>query len=312
MRGQGTLVLPVLALIAAGSLRAEAPGAGPAVAACVERASADRKGLEALRADCPALEQALRDLKLDPFLPATWEERINTRQLADLNALTARYAQEAPRALADPGSLMEIARRLPHPASTVTPLDVLRRWFWSWLGERWRAWSRFLPAWRPTGGQLSVVFYGLIGLVVTGAAVVIFNELRAAGVFGVQQSRRTLQRRPAPQPKPAEQTLDAAAIAAAAPHLRPVLLLRALVAALSRSRRLQHERVLTCRELVTAARLDSSAQRELFSRVALLAEGSLYGDPGRPAPMLGDEVLAEASILTRQLLAAPHAQSAST
>jgi hypothetical protein len=312
MRWRGTLVVVVLALSAAAPLRADVPQAAAAIDACVKQASADLKGLEALRDPCPALAQALRDLKLDPFLPAGWQQRITTRQLAGLNALAARYAQPAPlRALADPARLKDIARSLPHPVSTVSSWDVLKRWVWSWLAARWRALTRFFPTWHATPGQVAVLLYGLIALVVAGAVTVVVIELRAAGVFGARPYRRPRQRRPGPPPAAVAQTLDAAAIAAAAPHLRPVLLLRSLVAALTRSRRLDRERDLTCRELITAARFDTSTQRELFGRVSLLAERALYGDPGCPAPLMSEETLAEASGLTGQLLARPHTRPAS-
>jgi len=84
-----------------------------------------------------------------------------------------------------------------------------------------------------------------------------------------------------------------------------VLLLRTLVVALVRSHRLDHERILTCRELVTAAHFDTREQRERFAALSVLAERGLYGVPGKDPPPQQDEVLAAAQALEGQLRAAP-------
>jgi hypothetical protein len=81
-----------------------------------------------------------------------------------------------------------------------------------------------------------------------------------------------------------------------------------LVAALTKSRRLERDRDLTCRELITAARFDTTAQREIFASVALRAEQILYGDSER-APTLNDQKLGQsARALYGELLAAPAGQ----
>jgi hypothetical protein len=91
-------------------------------------------------------------------------------------------------------------------------------------------------------------------------------------------------------------------------QLRPERLLRLLVMALTKSHRLERDRDLTCRELITAARFDTPGQREIFSTVALLAEQTLYDDPSR-APALSDETLGQSARgLYGELLAAPAGQ----
>ena len=89
----------------------------------------------------------------------------------------------------------------------------------------------------------------------------------------------------------------------AAEHLRPALLLRLLVMALTRAHRLEREAIMTCRELITAAHFDNAAQRETFERVALLAEQGLYGDPKRAVAPLSPELLSNAGGLYRELVA---------
>jgi hypothetical protein len=306
MRWRGTWVLWLLALNP--PLNAQAPGPGPreAIKACIVRASPDLKGLDALRAECPGVAQAIWDLRLDTFLPADWPKRITPAQLGDLDALAARYAGKVPGALQDPVSLQDIARRLPRPpVYTTSPWEAFKHWLGSWLQAHWSEWARFLPAWQPTVAESALLLYGLVALVVLGAVAIIASELRAAGVFEAGQRSKLGSRRPDDeQAEPAEQMLDMAQIVGAAPHLRPVLTLRWLVAALMRSSRLGHERDLTCRELITKARFDTGAQQALFSRIALLAEGALYGAAPSAQP-LNDALLADAQGLHGQLLVLP-------
>jgi hypothetical protein len=91
-------------------------------------------------------------------------------------------------------------------------------------------------------------------------------------------------------------------------QLRAERMLRVLVAALTKSHRLERDRDLTCRELITAARFDTTAQREIFASVALLAEQILYGDP-RHETTLNDQKLGQSARgLHGELLAAPAGQ----
>ena len=93
-------------------------------------------------------------------------------------------------------------------------------------------------------------------------------------------------------------------------HLRPVILLRLLVTALTGCHRLERDGVLTCRELISAARFDTPAQRDIFTSVALSAEQVLYGDPRHCAAPLHPDLLESARGLYGQLVTAPAEQSA--
>jgi hypothetical protein len=90
---------------------------------------------------------------------------------------------------------------------------------------------------------------------------------------------------------------------AVAEHVRPEILLRVLVTALARSHRLERDRILTCRELISAARFDTKVQREIFTNIALLAEQALYGNPLSAAVSLDDTLLGDARGLYAQLSA---------
>lgn len=308
MGWRGTLALGLLWLAAGAPLRADSPAARILVQDCAQQADSGHRGIEALRADCPGVGPAIEELGFDAFLPKDWSGRISPRTLADLNALANRYAQPGPRMLPDPSSLQMIARRL-GPSPSATWWERLKSWIVSWLDSdrnRWPDWLRSLPDWR-SGARL--LFYGSIGLVVIAATVVITLELRAAGVLGLGRRRTAPSGRAVRDPQPTvERALTPADIDAAAEHVRPVILLRLLVAALTRSQRLERDGVLTCRELITAARFDTATQREVFTNVALLAEQVLYGDPRRALLSLDDRLLGDARGLYTQLAAAPAEQ----
>jgi hypothetical protein len=188
-----------------------------------------------------------------------------------------------------------------------------KKWVWlgDWLLKQWKwwpHWRRYLPRWHAT--QTDSLFYGLTALVVAGAVAVIIMELRAAGVL------TSLRRRSRPARRPGTTGTVAAVedsgsldLASAPPHLRAALLLRTLVAVLTRSRRLEREGALTCRELVTQAHLDTEAQRERFAALALLAERGLYGGEHQTLSPQEHAVLVESQGLEGQL-ARPAAQSA--
>jgi hypothetical protein len=191
---------------------------------------------------------------------------------------------------------------LPTPTSRPSFWERVWTWIRGWIQAHrawWPDWQRF--GWHPTGFQLGVVLYSVIALVVLTAAAIVLIELRAAGLLG--KGRRVTRRPGIRSSAPEEAPIEPADIGAVPPRLRAVLLLRSLVAALARSQRLGHERDLTCRELITAARFDTGQQRERFAAVALLAEAGLYGPPDLDPPPQQDAVLAEAQGLKGQLLA---------
>jgi hypothetical protein len=272
---------------------------------CAQRAYSDVRGLKALSGECPGLETAIHDLKLDAQLPGDWQQHLSSQALSDWTALSSRYAGTLPVSLPDPGSLREIARRLPPPKSRPTLWEAISAWVRSWLVAHrawWPDWGRYLSGWHPTALQVGVMLYSVIALVVLSAAAIVVIEMRAAGLFG---PGRRFTRRPGIRfSAPEETPIEPADIGAVPPRLRAVLLLRSLVAVLTRSQRLAHERDLTCRELITAARFDTGQQRERFAAVALLAEASLYGPPEQAPPPEQDVVLAEAQGLKGQLLPA--------
>jgi hypothetical protein len=278
---------------------------------CAQQAKPDLVGMEALGAVCPKLADAIATLGLGAHLPRDWEDRVTPRALMDWSTLADRYDHAvAPVQSPDSSRLPTIARLLHPPPEPRTWWERLKTWVGSWLDPergQWPDWLRWPTQWRPGNALL----YGLAGVVLIAAVVVIVIELRAAGVFGAGRRRRAPPGRSPQNTRTALAELEEPTqIDEAGGPLSPDRLLRLLVAALTRSHRLERDRDLTCRELITAARFDTEAQRETFSSVALLAEQMLYDEPGR-APAPNDATLGRrARGLYRELLAAPAGQPA--
>jgi hypothetical protein len=302
-------LLPWLLALGAGASAAEssAPATDSAqqvLLRCAEEADPGISGLAALRDTCPDIDAAIRTLQLGPGLPEDWREHVSARALADLGALSVAYAGAPSRVLPAPERLRDIARHLPSPKSPPSMWEQFRRWLKSWLEAHSRWWPdvrRYLSGWHTTPGQAAAVFYSLVALAVLTVVVVVVIELRAAGALGLR--RRVRPTAQADQGPLAQEQSAPEDLAGAPERLRPVLLLRRLVAVLTTSQRLKHERDLTCRELITTARFDSGAQRERFAALALLAESGLYGRPDQAPPPQQEAVLADAHGLTEQLLA---------
>lgn len=311
MRGPCALLLVTLGLAAGAPLKADSPAARQVIRDCAQRAKPALVGMEALRTDCPTLAAAIEALGLAAHLPQDWKKQVTTDDLADWSALADRYDESAaPVPLPDSARLQTIARFLRPPPEPPNWWERFKTWVGSWLDPergQWPDWLRWPTQWRPGNALL----YGVIGLVLVAAAAVVVMELRAAGVLGTGRRRRAPAKRPATAtPDNSTHWQEPEEIDEPGEQLRPERLLRLLVAALTKAHRLERDRDLTCRELITAARFDTTAQREIFANVALLAEQMLYGDPRR-APTLNDQKLGQSARgLHGELLAASAGQPA--
>ena len=313
MRAAPVVLLALLGLSAGSALRADVSAARSLVAHCAATAEPSLRGLDRLRDACPGIEQALDELGSAPFLPFDWRTHLSPRALGDFAGLAARYSDRVTWGGVRPDALRlrSIALALKPAPPPVSWWDRLRAWVRHWLeraGGEQASWLRFLPNLHVGPGLLRVVLVVLAALAVAAAATVVVIEIRAAGSSGERRTRLRARRSIAGRPHTAEVSPDAALLASldsAPPGDQPVLLLRALVQALTRAHRLRRERDLTCRELIAAARFDTAGQRGDFQNVALLAERALYGGPRAPLPTIPEEVLRSARALHDQLLAAP-------
>ena len=302
------VLLVLLGLAAARPLFAAAPDSHAAIERCAREADASLRGLEALSRSCPGIEAAVHGLGLDALLPEDWRKTASARALASLAALAERYAAPVPQAGLDGARLKVIARALEPPPAPPSMWERLKRWIRDWLEPKTEgasSWLRFMPNWHISSRLARLIFEALAALIILGVAALVVYELKASGLIGARRHRRS-PRGASPGATPTgEGSLDLDALDFAVPRERPALLLRVLVRALTRSRRLRHDRDLTCRELISQARFDTPRQREQFEEVALLAERALYGDPALAPEAVPDDVLTAARVLHAELLAAP-------
>jgi hypothetical protein len=311
MRVKRAALLALLGLTAGSPLAADPLADRILIADCAERVDATLRGMEALETACSGLGAAMARLGFDGLLPRDWRTRLTPRALADLAALAERYDGPAPALGPDAPRLRAIALALQPATAPTSWWERLKAWIRHWLETEDRnppAWLRYLPHWRMGAGMARLLLYGMIAVLLATVAGIAFVELRAAGVLGARRHRRS----PARVPSVQKHTSDARALGledldSLPADERPVYLLRHLVDALKRSRRLERERDLTCRELIAQARFDDEGQRRQFGSIALLAERALYG-PQRAPYRMTDEMLSGARVLHAQLLAVPTAE----
>jgi hypothetical protein len=302
-----TLRLALLALAAIVPARAEAPSPQALIAQCAQRTPPQARGLDALRSACPGIGRAVRALGLDAFLPARWQARVSARDLVDLAALADRYAGPPPVLRLDASRLKSEALSLRPAVRPTSWWELLTTWIERRLapaggGSNWLR----LPSRSSVSPALRrALFDALVILTMLAAALLVLWELRSRGRWRAGPLARLAQRSSKrPESITGEAKLDVGGHAAVTPRDQLVLLLGALVQALSRTHRLEHERNLTCRELCTHARFDSARQREDFERIALLAERATYASPQGMGAALPVEVLSRARALLGELLAA--------
>jgi len=250
---------------------------------CAHRSAPDAVGLAEMGPACPDIGEAVDDLGLDGLLPSDWRSHVTPRELADLSVLAQRYAASPPSPLPSAQRLQILARALQPPAEAASWWERFDEWLGRWLKANLGTWvERLNPRWKLSEGFWRSLGYVLAGGIVVAAAAFVAIELRAARGAGLRRRGRLAEQAFPAATGGTSTAPDLAAIDAAPPRLRAILMLRLLVNALDRSRRLERERNLTCRELITAATFDSAAQREQFRRLALLAEQALYDAPGAP------------------------------
>ncbi|MGA8094305.1 MAG: hypothetical protein WB823_08580 [Steroidobacteraceae bacterium] len=310
----------VLAAALAGSmlcpLRADALDAHAAISRCAVTAGANLQGLDALRRACPGIDQAIASLGVGRLLPADWDKKASAATLRDLDALAQRYAVRPSSALPAASELRAIALPLQQP-----PAPSAWSSLWDHIKDRLRhlapleallKWLHALPSGSPGSGVRAVPLIGAGALILLGVAAMIYTGLRGEGPLGSGRRRRSDARRHSALTRVVtaeENAEDAVDAAHALDH--PGSALRMLIAALRRSRRIERDGNLTCREVLARAVFDTQGQREGFAAIALLAERELFGPRGFPLAV-PDELRPTLQTLYHQLLAAPAARSAAS
>ena len=280
------------------------------VAACIASGDREVTGLPDLEVSCPGIEHALVELGYSPFIGEAQLEHLDVTGLKDLKRLGQRYA-------AEPAWAQELATQSLDPilASMRDSLQVdepptLFERFKRWLREKLRrdeprpgVLQRWLDKVSMPVSMERVLSYAFVILVIGLAAVVVINEMRAAGVLRRRGHKLRQGGGLTDGMSAAELTL--ADLDAAAPGDRPSVLLRLLVTALARSGRLRATAALTHRELCAMAHFDDESQRDSFRSITALSERALYGSGALAANEI-DQAMTRGRALMSTIVAAPH------
>jgi hypothetical protein len=297
--GLALLVLPLTSPLTAAPLSASA-----VITGCAAQADPRLIGIAALDRSCPGLEAALSQFGLTALLPGSWRHTLTARGLAELASLAHRYGGAPVSTSPSASDLRILAARLVPPPPPPTWSQRVMIWVRHFTAPLLRGLGRWLRSFGPAAGHpwlARTLVYGIAVLLLAGAAVFLLLELRGIGL---------LRRRPARARRRVNRPVAGAITGPAAlppgepewERLRasPARILQIMVDALIGAGRLERVRHLTCRELQSAARLDSDAEREVFDRVSRLAERELYGPPG--AILLPEESLRSLEKLHARLL----------
>lgn len=258
---------------------------------------------------CPQVDPAALKLDAGSLLPAGWDKKASAQACIQLSAIAVRYSGRPASPLPAVSDLQAIAQRLQPPTAAPASFSLWRH-IKDWLQRRLAPfagllqWLHSLPRGNGGSGLQALLLLGAGALILTGVAAIIFMELRAAGFFGPDRYRRSKARR---MTGPARfVTADASPDHQGDGALleRPAAALRMLIEALRRSRRIERDGSLTCREVLAHAVFDTQGQRDGFASIALLAERELFGPRESPVGV-PDELRPTLQLLYTQLLTAP-------
>lgn len=275
---------------------------------CSDAADEETIGLTALEEECPGVTRALEQSGYLPLLSTASRDELDVYDLSDLLLVDSWYEDGSPAARdVDVGTLGPIldSLRSQAPERPLGWFERFKRWVRAMLerqggsSDDWL--SRWLEETKVSQAVAIGILYTALALILGLTILVIFNELRAAGVF---RDRRKEELDPIAGGGAAaldEAVLDFDALTA---DRKASMLLRMLVTTLVRSGRLRTERSLTHRELSARAKFDDARQRESFQRVAALAERTVYGSGTVSAEEI-EPIAAAARDLDAQLRGAP-------
>jgi hypothetical protein len=253
--------------------------------------------LKKLAEQCPNLDATLDTLGLSRLLDPEERERLNSDALRDLVALSSLYSLTRAAPGPSAASLAAIAEQVngKKVAAPQTWWDRLKSWIKDWFSPSGKADKNWFDEWvrrmSDSTALLNTILYTCMGVVIVGALVVVFIEMRAAGLLRRKYPRLMAE----PQGTVGERSMSGplADSRSGVPRL-----LGLLVARLIATRRLQFERTLTHRELVARSLFDTPEQRSAFAQLSQAAESLIYGgvnETAIPQPVIeqGNSLLAQ-------------------
>jgi hypothetical protein len=283
VRARLALSVIVLAWLSMAPCRADPRADLDYLTGCIKLLPPKQKaGLDQLTILCPELPQTLQDAGVADRLHDHWQTRLSGAGLRQIRALLEHYQAEPLSAAPNTNAVNAIAKAL-------RAQQAPRGW-WQRLGEWLRQLlqrrnsegtpllERLINALRGVTSERTqrVILYSSLALVLLLVGLVVWRELKAAGIGRRAAQRPARAGDPIPSAETA-QSLGLAGLDQVPLTERPALLLRLLVEALRRRGQLAGERTLTHRELIQRAGLSDVGQRQRFAQVSLRAEQQLYG-----------------------------------
>ncbi len=279
-----------------------------AIDACIPQLDAALDvGYERIAARCPRLARSIERSDWAQWLPRGWNEARNDLSAGSLVELRTLIAREraAPARGAPHPRVAQLNKILTDLGPTAQQRSSLWSRFRDWLRsvvernreEEERSWLDEMIQRNGRSQTFVELFtYGSIALIVILAGIIVFNELRAAGL--IRRRARAAGDEAAPYGMLRTKLAWSDVERAAAPD-KPRVLLELVVARLTDMRRLPPAGALTVRELTRSASLDDSADRQRLLAVANAAERARYSDEPLQAGEVGDVVEAGRELLER-------------
>jgi hypothetical protein len=261
-----------------------------AIEECRQRADPELDiGYARIAARCPQLVRILESSEWRAWLPPAWREPGNDLSIGGLEELAVLVEREQARThmgrRPGTGALRDI----------ITGLDAARAersGFWGrfrgWLEDTFMQpaeedsgdWIERLLGHEPLSQRvIASLTYAALGLVVVLAALIVVNELRAAGFF---RRRPRPKSQPLPDGAPDSSSLTWREIERAPQSERPGLLLRLVIERLGHTGRLPAATSLTVGELEDRAALPDPQDRARLGELARAAEHARFA--ANPAP----------------------------
>ncbi len=284
-----------------------------AIEECVDRIERRQgeaaPGLKEIETQCPELRKVLERSPIAAWLPEEWwGPLLTTESLLQLrdHAAIESLDREA-RTLDTTGMLAALASLGEDAHDQVSWWDRLREWLRSRLQSDSPEPPRWLLKWLDELAEhrtaLRIIGYCLFALIVLSAALIVLNELRAAGVFGASWRRQSRFADTLVSPGSAH-ALTLSDVERSDPINRPSLLLALLTAALATRDNRTVDASFTHRELAARVELHDDSQRSAFGRLLRCAERVRYAGT-LPTRAEIDEAVTGGRRLLESLIAPP-------
>jgi hypothetical protein len=225
---------------------------------------------------CPGIEAAITQAGLDPLLPKYQRAALTRDGLINLRSLLKRYEQPPERGELDTQAVQSVLQSLREPAQAARSqswYERFKRWLHQAFNKQQDRANPWLQRWLDEHSMSEAVrlalFYGVVGLVILLALLIVLNEVRTARAGRYKAVVEGDGSRVPGLFSP--ELLDGVSRGEQASAL-----LRMLIATLLKTGRLHGAQSLTHRELMSRARFDDSNQSESFRRVAQLAEHEVF------------------------------------